>query len=186
MICPNCKYNVPSGMQYCPNCGNLLNNAQPSSSGMPTQRIDRLPAPQQRRITSPLEPLEEYPQYQEPRSEQSSTSMAPIPMPAVPQVVPRGTLPNTTYVVPAPRTNNTAIVSLVFGILGWFILPVIGPFVAIIAGHMALNQIKATNYEQEGRGMAIAGLILGYIQIIALVILCVVIALGIITLTQFN
>ena len=58
-------------------------------------------------------------------------------------------------------TNNLAVVSLVFGILNWLLLPFIGSLVAIITGHMARGQIKQTG--QDGGGMALAGLILGYV-----------------------
>lgn len=175
MTCPNCKYSIPEGMQYCPNCGNLLSTSMPTSAGVPTQRIDTPTAPQQqRRITAPLEPLIENPPYQEPVFSLPSPQPLAPSLPAAPQVVPRGTLPNTTYVVPAPRNNNSAIVSLVFGILSWVVLPIIGPIIAVVAGHMALNQIRAADGQQDGRGMAIAGLILGYIQLGLLLIGCAI------------
>ncbi|MFN4003040.1 DUF4190 domain-containing protein [Microcella sp.] len=52
-----------------------------------------------------------------------------------------------------PKTNTLAIVSLV---LAFFI-----SLGAIICGHIALNQIKQTG--EGGRGLAIAGLVLGYL-----------------------
>lgn len=64
---------------------------------------------------------------------------------------------------PNPRkTNVLAIASLISGI-GAFIVPILASIAAIILGHMALNQIKQRN--EEGKGMAIAGLILGYVGI---------------------
>lgn len=56
---------------------------------------------------------------------------------------------------PAPRTNTLAIVSLVSA----FVVSI----VAVITGHIALSQIKRTG--ETGRGMALAGLILGYIGV---------------------
>ena len=53
----------------------------------------------------------------------------------------------------ATGTNGLAIASL---ICAFFV-----PIVAIILGHIALNQIKQTG--QEGRGLALAGTILGYV-----------------------
>jgi hypothetical protein len=55
-----------------------------------------------------------------------------------------------------PGTNGLAIASLVLGIMG-------GSAVAIIFGHFARSQIKRTG--QDGAGMALAGLILGYIAL---------------------
>ncbi|MFH2102816.1 MAG: DUF4190 domain-containing protein [Chloroflexota bacterium] len=46
------------------------------------------------------------------------------------------------------------------------IVPVIGPIVAIITGHMAKSEIKKSAGTIGGDGMATAGLILGYITIV--------------------
>lgn len=65
-----------------------------------------------------------------------------------------------TYAAPyqqAPKTNVLAIVSLVSA---FFV-----SLVAVITGHIALKQIKTTG--EGGRGLAIAGLILGYVGIAA-------------------
>jgi hypothetical protein len=59
-----------------------------------------------------------------------------------------------------PSTNGLAIASLVCG-LGQFMLWGVASLAAIITGHIALGQIKRT--QQGGRGMAIAGIVLGYI-----------------------
>ena len=71
--------------------------------------------------------------------------------------------------VPAKPTSTTAIVSLVSGILGWTFVPVLGSVLAIICGHMARGEIKRSNGTLEGDGLAIAGLVLGWIN----VVLCV-------------
>ncbi|WP_344902800.1 DUF4190 domain-containing protein [Actinomadura meridiana] len=61
-----------------------------------------------------------------------------------------------------PRNNGMAIASMVLGIIGviscGLLLFSIG---AVIMGHVAQSQIKRTG--EAGSGMAIAGLILGYI-----------------------
>jgi hypothetical protein len=46
----------------------------------------------------------------------------------------------------------------------------IGSLLAVIFGHVALSQIKRANGWQRGRGMAIAGLVLGYVAIGLLVV----------------
>ena len=73
----------------------------------------------------------------------------------------------------APPTNQLAIVSLVAGIASYVMLPVIGAVVAVITGHMARSQIKRTG--ESGNGLAVAGLILGYVHL----------ALGLIVLLVF-
>jgi hypothetical protein len=59
---------------------------------------------------------------------------------------------------PQQGTNGMAIAALVLGIIWVFWL---GSLLAVIFGHLALGQIKRSG--QSGHGMALAGLILGYI-----------------------
>lgn len=79
-------------------------------------------------------------------------------------------------VVPAPPTNGLAVTSLVFGILGWILLPVLAPAMAVIFGHLARGQIRNTG--EGGGGMAVAGLVLGYVNLalglIAVLVLIVI------------
>ncbi len=84
---------------------------------------------------------------------------------------------------PIPQTSTTAVISLIFGILSWLFLPVVGAIVAVITGHMARAEIRrAPPGSIEGDGMALAGLILGWIQLIlgllALVLIVLVILIG--------
>jgi hypothetical protein len=71
---------------------------------------------------------------------------------------------NTT----APGTTSTpAILSLVFGIASWIALPFIGAIVAIVCGHIARGEIRrAAPGAIEGDGLAIGGLILGYLHLL--------------------
>jgi len=67
----------------------------------------------------------------------------------------------------APATSTLAVVSLVFGILAWCVLPFIGAIVAVICGHLARSEIRhsSPDQRQDGDGMAVAGLVLGYAQL---------------------
>ena len=65
----------------------------------------------------------------------------------------------------AQPTSPWAIVSLVCGIV-WFMW--IGSIVAIVTGHVALREIRSRN--MAGRGLAIAGLILGYLGVAILLL----------------
>ena len=78
--------------------------------------------------------------------------------------------------LPPPLTTSTlAIVSLISGIVTWFLLPFIAAVVAVITGHMAKNEIKKSNGMLGGNGMATAGLVLGYVQLGFGLCLCIVV-----------
>ena len=67
---------------------------------------------------------------------------------------------------PTRQTSSLAVVSLVSGILGWSLLPLIGSIVAIITGHMARGEIRRAPDRMEGDGLAVGGLILGYTMLV--------------------
>jgi hypothetical protein len=72
-------------------------------------------------------------------------------------------------------TNGLAIAALVLGITG-FIAYAIPAILALIFGYRAKGQIDASGGVQGGRGMALAGIILGWIWIgVYVVILLIVI-----------
>ena len=66
---------------------------------------------------------------------------------------------------PTEKYNVLSIVSLVTSVLGISLA-------GIICGHIGLSQIGRTG--EKGRGLAIAGLVLGYLGIVAGIILMVV------------
>ena len=67
----------------------------------------------------------------------------------------------------AVRTNGLAIASLILSILGFSI-------VGAILGHVALSQIKRTN--EAGSGLAIAGIILGWVSFAGFLLVLIIIA----------
>jgi hypothetical protein len=72
------------------------------------------------------------------------------------------------YYPPAAPTNGLAIASLVCGILAVMSCHVGGlmGLPAVICGHMALSAIRNSAIPMGGRGMAIAGLVMGYLGIL--------------------
>ena len=61
-----------------------------------------------------------------------------------------------------PKTSGKSIASLIFGCF-FFLFP--SSVVAIVLGHLSLSEIGKSAGRIKGRGMAIAGLILGYLGI---------------------
>ena len=87
----------------------------------------------------------------------SDLPVAPVPQPAV--------------VTPVAKTNGFAIASLACGLAQLMFGP-LATIPAIVFGHVARGQIKRTG--EQGAGLALAGLILGW----AAVILGIVLILG--------
>ncbi len=77
-------------------------------------------------------------------------------------------------VTPVARTNGLAIASLACA-LAQFVFGPLATIPAIVFGHVARHQIKRTG--EQGAGLALAGLILGW----AAVILAVLLILGVAT-----
>ena len=63
------------------------------------------------------------------------------------------------------QTSTLAIISLVSGLLGWTVVPFFGSIAAVICGHMARKEIRLAPDRLEGDGLAIAGMVLGYLSI---------------------
>jgi len=62
-------------------------------------------------------------------------------------------------------SSTLAIVSLIAGILGFVMLPVIASAVALWAGYAARKETRSIPPTASGDGMATAGIIMGWIQI---------------------
>ena len=63
------------------------------------------------------------------------------------------------------QTSKLAIVAMIFGVLGWTLLPLIGSIVAIVTGHLARGEIRREPARLQGDGLAVGGLILGYVAL---------------------
>jgi len=71
------------------------------------------------------------------------------------------------------QTSSLAVISLISGIASFFILPLLGAIAAIITGGMAKKEIRQSAGRLTGGGMATWGTILGWLNIIAgLLLLC--------------
>ena len=75
---------------------------------------------------------------------------------------------------PQVKTNSLAIASFVLGIV-WIYW--IGSILALVFGYLALRQIRQANGWQEGRGLALAGVVLGWIGVAVLALVLVVTAM---------
>ena len=79
--------------------------------------------------------------------------------------------PGQRMVTPVAGTNGFAIASLACG-LGQFMVGPLATIPAIVFGHMARSQIRRTG--EQGAGLALAGLILGWATVILAVIVIII------------
>lgn len=90
------------------------------------------------------------------------------------------------YGYSAPKTNTMALVSLIASCSA-FVLGITA-VVGVVCGHIALSQIKRTG--EGGRGMAIAGLIIGYVltalSVLAIVFFVMIIAFAASTSSPYS
>jgi predicted metal-binding membrane protein len=74
--------------------------------------------------------------------------------------------PGTTYV----GTNGFAVASLVLGIAGFTVFPFVPSLLALIFGYKGKREIDRSNGQQTGRGLAVAGIVLGWVAIALLIL----------------
>jgi hypothetical protein len=82
-------------------------------------------------------------------------------------------------VIPARPTDGFSVASMVLGILGIVSgCCTFGIFsiLAVIFGHLGLNNTKDNT--RSGHGMAVAGLVMGYVFVIPMVILSIMMVVG--------
>ena len=85
------------------------------------------------------------------------------------------TLSSSVKAATPTRTNGFAVASLVLGIL-W--LYWVGSILALVFGYVARGQIEKSGGTQTGGGMAIAGIVLGWIGLGVLAVVVLLAAIG--------
>lgn len=98
----------------------------------------------------------------------SVPGVSAAPASVAPQVSPTSVTTTPPVIVPQRKSEPLAVLSLIFSILGlcgfccgFFVAAAIA---GIVCGHIALSRIK-TNPELEGHGLAMGGLIIGYVAV---------------------
>lgn len=65
---------------------------------------------------------------------------------------------------PPPRSGK-ALASLICGVLGLFVIPLLAPIAAIVLGRMAQRDMREARGGLAGWGMAQAGIVMGFIGV---------------------
>ncbi len=168
ILCPACNTLAEEGADFCYNCGRRLPRPQDAPAQQPAADWQQPAAspPDDRRFVP-------APGWEQPSATPSGQPYAqndpvylPPPASGYPgsghQVAPQSpSFPAT----PTTPSSTMAIISLIAGIVAWVIFPFISAIVAVICGHMARREIRDSGGQLTGDGMAIAGLVLGYIQL---------------------
>jgi hypothetical protein len=83
--------------------------------------------------------------------------------------------------------STLATISMISGILGFLVFPVVGSIVAILTGYAARKETRANPPTASGDGMATAGIVMGWVQIGLTVIgACCVVAYAVFMLGAFG
>jgi type IV pilus assembly protein PilA len=100
-------------------------------------------------------------------------ALAQVPAsPVMGAVIPAG----GEVIAAPPATSGKAIASLVLGIVP---LSIFSSIPAVVLGHLALSDIKKSTGQLQGKGLAIAGLVLGYLGIAAVPIILIIAAVAV-------
>ena len=170
MYCKSCGKQIPLGQTECKFC-----NGQGVASA-PRQTAQPNPAQQNQIPQQPVQPGPQAgPGYQQPRPGSYGGQVDPgyqQPRPGSYGGVgpgPNPGMPGPNMAMPVAQQNNSlATAALITGIVS-FILPI--ALVPIILGIIALYQIKASNGRQGGNGLAIAGIVIGGVNIFLVFVL---------------
>jgi hypothetical protein len=176
LLCKTCDAEVQPGQTFCVNCGARTEGNTYSVSDAPSAPAVPGSAPvapytaPDLGVPPPLPVAPAQPPY--------APSLPASGMP--PATAQQPGAPGVPYAPPVSEgeTSTGAVLSLVFGLLGlFFFLPVIGSIVAVVAGHIARRNIRESNGRLKGDGLALAGLITGYIGIGLVLIGCALVLL---------
>jgi type IV pilus assembly protein PilA len=78
--------------------------------------------------------------------------------------------------LPEAKTSGKAVASLILSFFSWCFIPGV---IAVVLGHIAYSEIKKSAGQLKGKGVAIAGLILGYGGIAMIPFILIVAAIAI-------
>lgn len=138
MFCPQCGAPNDEDSIFCGNCGAVLDAEAIPAEGEAQVEVE-----------AAVEGQEVLPEV----------LAEPPPPPSTAPRPPRPPLP------PSVPTSGMAVASLVLGIGGLTVLPLLGSILGIIFGYMARRDIRQRPDEVSGEGLALAGIIMGWIAV---------------------
>lgn len=88
------------------------------------------------------------------------SSSPPAPFPGTEHLDPAEVFAGSGYRAPVIGNHPLAIAAVVLGALG--VIPGLG-IAAVVCGHLALRALQSPQERRGGQGLAVAGLVLGYV-----------------------
>jgi hypothetical protein len=172
MFCAMCGAPNENDAEYCGNCGSALSeDVKPTEAAVDTALELTAETPAETRALPQVDEIKAEnpePEAVPPLAEPTEVEAPVAPPPAL--------APAEQF---AP-TSGLAIASLVLGVGGLTVLPLIGSIAAIILGYMARNEIRRRPGEVSGLGMAMAGLIMGWIPVALAVVIGILALVGVV------
>jgi len=142
MFCPQCGAPNDDESIFCGNCGAVLDpDAEPLEANEEAAVNDTVADPEANSVEKVLDVAPEEPAGPE-------EEVAPYEQPA-----------------PSLPTSGMAIAALALGISGLTVFPFLGSILALIFGYMARNEIRQRPDEISGEGLAMAGIVTGWIGV---------------------
>jgi len=154
MFCFKCGASMPDDATICPQCAT------------PVQSVPTAPPP------PPQAPEAGAPT---PASTSAWLNVPPAQAQYPPQAYPPQAQPYQAQF--QPQTDGKATASLVLGILSILCFGLLTGLPAIILGHISRGNIEQSRGRLTGAGMALTGLILGYVSIISTILIIAAIAI---------
>lgn len=156
-------------MTYDPSDGPLPSGEAPSTTDSPPGYQPYVPGP------DPLGTASQYSAHGQQYVQQPGQPPPP-PYPGYPPGYPYypGPMP--------PETSGWAIASLVCSIAGFVGFVFVGWLLGVVFGHLALHEINRSGGRIVGRGMAVSGLVIGYVMLALCIVFVVVVIVAIATI----
>ncbi len=76
-----------------------------------------------------------------------------------------------------PTLNVKAVLAFVIAFVGLFTCPLLGAVIGVILGGQAKTEIDRSGGMQTGRGLATAGVVIGWIAVVVFLVASVIIAI---------
>jgi hypothetical protein len=176
MYCPNCGAHNDDDAVYCEECGAAM-----AASELPAAVVEEaLP-----KLSIEEEPIEGLDELGLGLDEFEAVPIAPEdvdeddwPVEAEPDSAP--VYPPQPVRAPGVPTSGMAIASFLLGIGGLTILPLLGSVLALVLGYMARKDIRQRPTVVSGEGLAVAGIVMGWVVVGATALIAILTLLGVV------